>query len=268
MSKTSKNSKPKKLKGADGFENYYSNIFGDRWSFLKKALLEPVNYFKLEFLNAPYYLDKASYFAATSLPKLESGLCLDMCAAPGGKALVLMTKVLSSKALLQANELSAKRRGRLKKVLNECLSYDTLNRVTVSGYDGSLMCKKKRNAYDRILVDAPCSSERHVLSGNKYLDQWTESRIKNLSQRQWALLSSSFLLLKENGFLLYSTCAISTQENDDVVEKLLKKYPEAKIVKIQVFEKAEPTKYGLIFLPDKSGYGPLYFSLIQKVKTL
>ncbi|MEL3908207.1 MAG: SAM-dependent methyltransferase [Treponemataceae bacterium] len=255
----------KKLVGAEGFEKYYAKLFGERWKNLRTALLKPVNYFELsENLQQSYFLDKASFFAAKQMPILNEGLCLDMCAAPGGKSLVLITQVLQACSQLQANDPSLARQRRLKKVLREHLDDEYFLRVKFSTYDGSRMCRKKI-LYERILVDAPCSSERHVLTSEKHLAQWTETRIKNLAIRQWSLLSSAFLMLKEEGFLLYSTCALSDAENDFVIDRLLAKYKNAECIKIPAFEKAETTKHGLIFLPDTSGYGPLYFALVKKV---
>lgn len=254
-----------KYNGADGFESYYAKLFGERWQTLKAALSAPVKHFELsENLRTGYFLDKASFFAASLMPPLDEGVCLDMCAAPGGKSLVLATRGLQGKAELQTNELSASRRARLRTVLEEHLSPELRTKVSVSGYDGSVMCKLRKDFYERILLDAPCSSERHVLADNKYLSQWSEARIKNLARRQWALLSSAFLMLKTEGFLLYSTCALSEAENDCVIDKLIEKYPQATLVPLKPFEHAEPTRHGLIFLPDTSGYGPLYCSLVKK----
>ena len=261
--------KKQKLSGAQGFESYYLSIFGERWQGLKAALLEerkPEAY--SENLIQNYYLDYASIQAARAMPVLEEGSCLDMCAAPGGKTLVLLSRIKEN-AEIQANELSADRRNRLIRVLDEHLSEETRKRIRVSSYDASRMPRYGQELYDRILLDAPCSSERHVLQNEKYLKQWTEARIKNLSQRQWALLSAAFLLLKPKGFLVYSTCALADEENDFLIEKLIKKYKE----RVRLEDKLdslgpispEKTRYGFRFLPDKAdGAGPIYFSLIQK----
>ena len=101
------------------------------------------------------------------------------------------------------------------------------NNIQITGNDGSLICKKTDKKFDSILLDAPCSSERHVYNSPKHLEQWTASRVKNLSFTQWSLLSSAFLSLKEEGFILYSTCALAQEENDGVVKKLLKKYAKS-----------------------------------------
>ncbi len=261
--------KAQKLTGKEGFEEYYGEKFGERWQALKAALAkEPKQIAYTENLLKPYYLDYASVQAAKALPRLEEGTCLDMCAAPGGKTLVL-SNTMGQNVEITANELSAERRNRLLKVLNECLPPEKRERIKVTGYDASKMPKFGQNLYDRILLDAPCSSERHVFTQEKYLTQWTENRIKSLAQRQWSLLSAAFLLLKPQGYLVYSTCALSERENDGVIERLLKKYKNA--VELPATGSSaelppEKTKYGNIFLPDKSeGAGPIFFCLIKKV---
>ena len=93
---------------------------------------------------------------------------------------------------------------------------------------------------------------------------------------QWALLSSGWRMLKEGGYLLYSTCALNPSENDGVIEKLLKKFKDVEICEpavssdVQAFCSAklvegEQTKYGRHVLPDSAGgAGPLYFCLLRK----
>ncbi len=258
--------KKEKLIGKDGFDIYYGQEYGDRWQTLKEALLAESRQIAYdENLQKAYYLDYASVQAAKALPSLESGECLDMCAAPGGKTLVL-SNTMGAEVNITANEISADRRNRLVKVLDEHLSPERRANIKVSAYDASKMPKYKQNAYERILLDAPCSSERHVLQNEKYLNQWTESRVKSLAQRQWSLLSAAFLLLKENGYLLYSTCALSSIENDAVIARLIKKYKDkVEIISYNEAVGAEQTKYGNIFLPDKSnGAGPIYFCLAKK----
>lgn len=259
--------KKQKNCGAKAFEEYYSALFGARWNTLKAALTaESKTLAYTENLKKTYYLDYASVCAAKALPPLESGLCLDMCAAPGGKTLVL-SNCMGEKVSIQANEISAARRNRLIKVLDESLTESVRSRVTVTGFDGAKMAKLNSEKYDRILLDAPCSSERHVLNSPKHLNEWSPARIRNLNMRQWALLSSAFLMLKPGGFLVYSTCALCGSENDGVTDKLLKKYPEAFAVKDKKEDCAEETRNGFMYLPDKaSGAGPIYFAVFAKAR--
>ncbi len=253
--------------GSAAFEAYYAALFEDRWPVLKESLLAPARSVAFDSgLLKPYYLDAGSVTAAEALPVLGARRVLDLCAAPGGKTLVTASR-LDGDAVLTANERSRDRRMRLVRVLDEHVPPPLRERITVCGRDAALWAKYERDAYDRILVDAPCSSERHVLASPVFLDQWTPARIRNLASVQWAILSSAFLVLKPGGLLLYATCALSPSENDGVVSRLLKKYPNAQTVQPAVPDthQGEPTEYGMHILPDMAGgAGPMYFSLIQK----
>lgn len=265
-------SKQKKIAGSDAFGQYYGELFGDRWPALRAALLEPVKHVAWdEKLLKPYFLDAGSVAAALALPKPSSSKVLDMCAAPGGKSLVL-AGLLDEGSTLTSNEFSRDRKNRLVTVLDQHLPPLLRARVSVTGYDASRWSRYEKGAYDRILLDAPCSSERHVLSSPPYLAEWSPARVKNLALRQWALLSGAWLVLAPGGSLVYSTCALSPKENDEVVEKLLAKYPDAKVCEIEMDERfravlpvSEGTRFGRHVLPDTAGgAGPLYYALVRK----
>lgn len=288
-----KKNKIQKVFGQEAFEHFYSEIFTERWDMLKTALAQETLHAELSYKNCEsYFLDPASIVAALCLPVKDSEKILDLCAAPGGKTLVLAGNK-NDDAVLFSNERSPSRKARLSKVVESSLPLEISCNVKVSLSDGASWCRRESECYESILLDAPCSSERHVLNDKKYLEQWTPSRIKTVSMEQWALLSCAYRLLKKNGFLLYATCALCPQENDGVVSKLLKKFPDANIaskdfmkeifdlnrksIKADIlcpqnfsledyFSFAEKTEFGFHILPDKSfGAGPLYFSLIKKL---
>ncbi|MBQ9622498.1 MAG: RsmB/NOP family class I SAM-dependent RNA methyltransferase [Treponema sp.] len=267
----------KKLSGAEGFEAYYSNLFDGRWQSIKESFsLEPDYAEWKAGGEKPYFLDSASVRAAVSLPLENAMDILDLCAAPGGKTLVLASN-MNSEANLLSNERSPERKNRLANTVRDCLPPEIQERVTVICKDGAQMCLKNEEKFDAILLDAPCSSERHVLADPKYLSEWSPSRIKTLSMAQWALLSSAWRMLRPEGYLLYSTCALSPDENDNVVAKLLKKFDNAKLCEPKIslnyknftqseLPEYEKTEFGAYILPDKAGgAGPLYFCLLQKI---
>jgi 16S rRNA (cytosine1407-C5)-methyltransferase len=104
-----------------------------------------------------------------------------------------------------------------------------------------------------------------VIQDNCALAKWTPSRPRFLSQRQWSLLSAAFLLLKEGGSLVYSTCAISTVENDGVAERLFKKYRAQVQLDPPGFTEGEKTQYGRLIMPDQGeGMGPMYVARFIK----
>lgn len=313
-SKKTDNSKDAKtaLKGSCGFEKYYQELFGDRWNFLRQALLDTPKYISWKpfsctnsnMIDDPYFMDAGSVLAAFALPlprltmaeafsdkQLVNLTCADFCAAPGGKSLVLASRLSHLDSWhFTTNERSNGRRARLIRNIEQQLPDCVRQNIKITGFDAARWCRYETEAFDRIFVDAPCSSERHVLSDIKYLNQWSPSRIKTLAQTQWSILSSAYRVLKIGGYLVYATCALSPLENDGVVARLLKKFDTARVnmqsfadILLQVKEyktkdtnmqdqdvmdllpAAEKTKYGYHVLPDvQKGAGPLYFSVIQK----
>jgi 16S rRNA (cytosine1407-C5)-methyltransferase len=225
---------------------------------------EPIPY--REGLVTPYLLDKASILAAEALALPDEGGVLDAGAAPGGKSLVIASRMGSGVTLL-SNELSGERRRRLVNVQDEQLDEDRRARVTVAGNDASVSGGRvtERGRFAAILLDAPCSSERHVLQNEHALAQWTPARPRSLARRQWALLSSCFLMLECGGTMVYSTCALSEEENDGVVSRLIEKYGGEVMLVEPGFPDGEKTAYGRIILPATSdGMGPMYVARIHK----
>jgi len=256
--------------GADDLDRHFSALFGQRWPGLKGALLAPGNAVDYsDGLSCPYHLDSASVSAARLLRLPEEGEILDACAAPGGKSLVLASRMTPGTTLL-CNELSSDRRRRLSDVLDAHLDEGLRRRVRVSGFDAAAAGGRlsERGRFAAILLDAPCSSERHVLGSPKALEAWTPARIRFLAQRQWSLLSSAFLLLAPGGSLVYATCALAPEENDGPVRRLFKKYGDA--VRLDAIKEGEvpafeATEHGIQYLPDRSsGAGPLYVARVRQ----
>jgi 16S rRNA C967 or C1407 C5-methylase (RsmB/RsmF family) len=293
-------------KGREGFEAFYGESYGERWPALRDSLLRPVKqvarpnafaglieraneFERAEFASRPAYLlrdridirivdgaaksladfyvmDPASIFPAAALEVRDGDEVADFCAAPGGKSLIL-TESLRTGGRLVANELSDGRRARLRAVLHDYLPEDVLSRVRVTGHDATRWCLYETEAYDRILLDAPCSGERHLLANGEEIAQWSPARSKNLAVRQYALLASALAVVRVGGRIVYSTCSLSNLENDAVIARLMKKRAgEARVVRME-FALGEPTENGWVILPDRTGYGPIYFSILERVSS-
>lgn len=285
------------------FDLFFQSVYGERYLRLKKTLLESetlvarVNGFtelradhpikkeeKFLDLNAYrlpnretyqasfsenglmdlYFMDPGSILVAKALNVQDGDLVLDMCAAPGGKTLVI-AEALKESGELFANEISENRRARLKKVIQDYIPRDIRERVWVKGSDGMNYGMKSPNHFDKILLDAPCSGEKHLLQTPRELKEWSKKRTENLAKRQYGLLCSAMLALKPKGRLVYSTCSISPLENDGVIERFLeRKGDSATLVRENFLSIGEQTQYGTIFLPDHAGFGPLYFAVLEK----
>ncbi len=219
--------------------------------------------------NQFYFLDLASLLPPLSLAPKPGERCLDMCAAPGGKTLVLANLMAphdGSEFDLIANEISIERRSRLIRVLKEQLPDKIFRQIKITAHDAAKWCLYQKDFYDKILLDAPCSGERYFILDSKEILVWTKKRSQNMGVRQFSLLASAFECLKCEGSVVYSTCSISPFENDEVIRKLLKKRKGRVEILTSKFPIGEATEFGWQILPDfSSGFGPIYFSHIKRI---
>lgn len=260
--------KKSRISGAEAFEQHFGELYGERWPALKAALLvEPrrahlQNPFSKELQG--YTLDEASLAPVRHLNIRPGDQVADFCSSPGGK-LVASIFAIQGQGHWIANDLSPARVARLKAVLHDCLPPEIMSRVRVLNHDASRWGSRFKDVFDRILVDAPCSGERHLLESPKELDRWSLTGSKRLAVRQNALLCSALDCLKPGGRLVYSTCSISGLENDGVLDRLHKsRGGRFQVEKVEA-EQGEPTRHGWILLPDRTGCGPIYFSVITRI---
>ena len=129
-----------------------------------------------------------------------------------------------------------------------------------------LVIEEQQDYFDKILLDAPCSSERHLLEKKEIIKNWSAKRTKRLSQNQFTMICSAWMALKEGGELVYSTCSISPLENDEIIKKLFnKKGSSVELVDLH-FDIGERTSHGWIFLPDQCTLGPMYVAKLRKLR--
>ncbi|WP_347274370.1 16S rRNA (cytosine(967)-C(5))-methyltransferase RsmB [Candidatus Kuenenia sp.] len=146
---------------------------------------------------------------------------LDMCAAPGGKT-THIAEIIQNKGSIYALDISLKR---LYRVKENCQRLGTKNITIICG-DASEGKIPFRCKFDRVLADVPCSNTG-VLS-RRVEARWriTEKNIKQLAALQYSLLKTGSTMLKQDGILVYSTCSIEPEENQEVVQKFLKNEPQ------------------------------------------
>ena len=158
------------------------------------------------------------------------------------------------------------RRERMRRAVEMTVPEEWRENHKITGHDASRWGLYEKEVYDSILLDAPCSSERHVLQSPEHMAQWSPSRPKRLQALQYSMLTSALLALKKGGFLLYSTCSVNHGEDEEIIKRFMRKHPgEAEEIEIEL-EYGEKLEYGTIVLPDKSkGRGPMYASLLRKI---
>jgi 5-methylcytosine rRNA methyltransferase NSUN4 len=214
-------------------------------------------------LLSHYFLDASSCLAPKLLPIAPNSHVLDMCSAPGGKLLYLISRSIANCHFV-ANDISKARLLRLRKMINSYvpLSFQRYY-IQFINHDANYFGQKCANIFDAILLDAPCSSEAHVLKDLKLRKNFTGPQ-KSLPKRQYSLLCSALLALKKGGYVMYATCSINPKENQGVIERLLKKKGEQCVVVPLTSPLGLRDQYGLSVLPHLHKAGPAFLSLIKK----
>ena len=177
----------------------------------------------LEHAMGAYYIQaKAPMLAVEVLAPQPGERVLDLCAAPGGKTTQIAAHMQNS-GLLLANEMQSKRISALVGNLERC----GVANYVLSRAPGAMLARYFHNFFDRILVDAPCSGDGVVRKDQNMLNYWSPTDANRLAQVQTGLLRAAFHMLRPGGTLVYSTCSLSLEENEEVLLGLLRRYGDA-----------------------------------------
>ncbi|HLD00923.1 MAG TPA: NOL1/NOP2/sun family putative RNA methylase [Candidatus Nanoarchaeia archaeon] len=177
-------------------------------------------------LGKIYVQEAASMIPPLVLQPWPGELVLDMCAAPGSKT-TQMAAMMENKGLLIANDY----KGQRLQSLGINLQRSGLTNTLITLMYGN---RFKEFQFDKILVDAPCSGTGTIRKSLKTIRIWNANMITKLAKQQKELIEGAFGNLKPGGEMVYSTCSVEPEENEGVVNFLLEKYADAKIVKIKL----------------------------------
>ncbi|RLF90873.1 tRNA methyltransferase [Thermococci archaeon] len=154
-------------------------------------------------------------------------LVLDMAAAPGSKT-TQIAQYMNNEGCIIANDAKQDRANILIANLNR--AGVLIAKVTVK--DGAYYAKYE-NTFDRVLLDAPCSSVGMIRKNFKFAKTWSLGKVYYHSRLQKRLILAAYKALKPGGVLVYSTCTVDPLENEEVVDFLLQK-TDAKLEKIKL----------------------------------
>jgi len=187
----------------------------------------------IEHRMGEYYVQDAASMLPVSLLEVRSKnsqLILDMAASPGGKTTQLID-VTGDRSFIIANDTSASRLQALRIVLQ---TWGAMN-YAITNYPGEQFGTWFPDVFDVILLDAPCSMENFRPTSSHPLRSTSTGERDRLSQRQSLLLQSAFRALKPGGQLIYATCSLAPEEDESVLDNLLKVFTGlVSIDKIQV----------------------------------
>ena len=179
-----------------------------------------------------YYLQEASAMAPVELLDPKPGeIVLDLCAAPGGKTTQIAGKMMGE-GLLVCNEINPKR----AKILSRNIErMGVPNALVLNHHPGDLE-RHFAGAFDKILVDAPCSGEGMFRKEEAAVTDWSEETVAMCANRQLEILRTAAKLLRPGGRLVYSTCTFAPAEDEGAISAFLAEHPEFAIEQVEAPE--------------------------------
>ena len=174
--------------------------------------------------------DESSQYVVEVLDPKENEKVLDMCAAPGSKTQYIC-ELMNNTGKVLAIDLHAHRVEIMKKMLNSL----NLTNVTCVCFDSTKLSSKEKlvGSFDKVLLDAPCLGLGVIRRKPDIALDLQSNKLDEITSLQKQLLEQAYLMLKDGGTLVYSTCSINKKENDSQVMEFLGKHKDMK----RVFEK-------------------------------
>ena len=198
-------------------DNNFKNVF-----ILDSEQKEILTHSRLFTEGYCYIQNLSSMIPAMLLNPDENDRVLDIAAAPGSKTTQL-AGLMHNKGWISAVEINKSRFF----TLIDNLKTQGIDNVHTYLMDGSDVWKKCPEEFDKILVDAPCSSEsRFNEKKPESFAYWSEKKIREMVKKQKRLIFSAFLSLKPGGTMVYATCSFAPEENEQIIHYLLKKFTD------------------------------------------
>ena len=170
---------------------------------------------------------------------------LDLAAAPGGKT-TLVAGRLGDRGVVVANEVQ---RGRVQALADNLDRWGSW-RTVIAGETVARLADRLGGAFDRVLLDAPCSGEGLFRRNPAAAAQWRPGHVRGNAERQRGLLADAARLVRPGGVLVYSTCTFAPEENEQQVARFLAANPGWRLLAIPMHPGFAPGR------PDWSPGGP------------
>jgi 16S rRNA (cytosine967-C5)-methyltransferase len=163
-----------------------------------------------------YLQDEASQLVGEVLNAQPGDRVLDVCAAPGGKTTLIAGKANDSASII-AMDVSARRLSSVAKAIKS----QRLKKISLTIADAGTPLPFVNDSFDRVLLDAPCSGTGTLRHNPEIRWRLTEADIKRMAEQQARFLQNAAAAVRPGGLLVYSTCSLEREENEDVVEGFL-----------------------------------------------
>ena len=208
------------------------------------------------FLNGDYTFQSVGSVAICDAVEGGENL-LDVCAAPGGKSVLLSKKFAS----VTACELHSHR----VELIKSYASRMGAENVEVRQADSTRFLPEWEGAFDGVLCDVPCTGLGTAAENPDLPLRKKEEDLEELKRTQRAILENCSRYVKKGGYLIYSTCSLLQEENDGQVGAFLSAHPEFALAAADSPLPHEKKRYGLQFLPDTAFGAGFYVSRLRRI---
>ena len=175
-----------------------------------------------------FYVQDPGAMATVKALNIEKGWrVLDACSAPGGKASQLASAI-GNEGLILANEYVPKR----AKIIVSNFERLGIKNAVVTSLDTAKIREMFDSYFNLVLCDAPCSGEGMFRKYDEAITEWSEENVKLCADRQREILNNLAPTVKAGGYLLYSTCTYSREENEDTVSAFLSEHPDFSLCQV------------------------------------
>jgi NOL1/NOP2/sun family putative RNA methylase len=175
-----------------------------------------------------YMQDPGAMASAAALDIEPDWWVADLCAAPGGKSSQIAER-LSDGGFLLSNEYVPKR----AKIIVGNFERLGVRNAIITSLDTARLREMYECVFDLVIVDAPCSGEGMFRKSEEAVEDWSEDNVAVCAKRQKEILDNAKGLVRPGGYLLYSTCTYSPEENESVVGDFLSKNEDFKLVRVK-----------------------------------
>lgn len=210
--------------------------------------------------------DEASQLAGILLEPKRSEMVVDFCAGSGGKTL-LFGMLMKNTGRIYAFDINERRLGNLTPRLARSGLSNVYPQLIESENDSKI--KRLHGKIDKVFVDAPCLGLGTLRRNPDLKFRYNEESLLQINEQQLSILSAASKLVKSGGKIVYATCSILREENQDIVEKFLAAESDFRLIdigQIPVLEKLKLTDSRFLTLsPAVHGTDGFFAAVIEKI---
>jgi len=204
--------------------------------------------------------EEASALASILLDPKPNEIVVDMCAAPGGKT-IHMAELMGNRGIIHAFDVDELRIRRMEELIRRCgvrivriYRRDARNAPNILG----------KEVADRVLVDAPCTSDGTIMKNPELRWRMREEKIEEIAELQYQLLKTAVELTKPGGRILYCTCSMFKEENEEVVKRVLED-GDVELVPLKGYYSEGFIKGTIRAFPHRHGTIGFFYALLRKL---